>query len=133
MKQLSFAVAMLLCTAVSAQERNSVTGGLLVGANFYDFLVSDNVPDDYNFKLSGGYDAGGWVNVPFGKVLSVEAQPMFSSRKFKPEDKSNQLNQPNVKMGFFSLPVLLKGNLGRNFALFAGPQFDFRTNFSDES
>ncbi len=129
---------MLACAVLSAQmafsqkivkEHYTVSGGLLGAANFAKLRVSDNDNLDYNTKF--GWGAGAWVNIPLGKVVSLEPQLMYNSLRFETDAAAAFLK--DTKLGYFSVPVLLKFHLGDKFALTAGPQFDFLTSADDDN
>lgn len=109
------------------QDHNSVSGGILAGANVYHFSVKDFSALDY--KSQWGLDAGAWFNIPLGKVVSIEPQLMYSGRKFTPEQTNS--TAPQGKLNFFSVPLFLKVGLGKSFAIMAGPQFDFLLSTKD--
>lgn len=132
MKYFISILMVLLSLGLYAQKvhtRYPVSGGLLAGANLYKFNVKDFSGLDYSSKW--GFDAGVWVNIPIGHVFSIEPQVMYSGRSF--EAKSNASSTAGGKLNFISVPVLLKVGLGKNFALLAGPQFDFLSGYKDDN
>jgi outer membrane protein OmpA-like peptidoglycan-associated protein len=131
MKHLFIATCFLIFQSAVGQtivkDHYTVSGGLLGAANFSQFRVSGNDNLDYNMKF--GWGAGGWVNFPLGKVISLEPQFMYNSLSYNSDAVGTLLKDGSA--GYFSIPVLLKFHLGDKFAITAGPQFDFLTSIDD--
>ncbi len=131
MKHFFVAACFLIIQSAAGQtivkDHYTVSGGLLGAANFSKFRISGNDNLDYNTKF--GWGAGGWVNFPLGKVISLEPQIMYNSYTYS-SDAVGALLQDG-KANYLSFPVLLKFHLGKNFAITAGPQFDFLTGIDD--
>ena len=111
------------------KEHYTVSGGLLGAANFAKLRVTDNDNLDYSTKF--GYGAGVWLNIPLGKVVSLEPQLMYNSLRYETDAPEAFLKEANV--GYISVPVLAKFHLGDKFAITAGPQFDFVTSVDDDN
>ncbi|ULQ55422.1 OmpA family protein [Flavihumibacter rivuli] len=135
MKKGMLAFSLLLALAGRAQEikivkdHYTVSGGLLGAANFSKFRITDNSNLDYNMKV--GWGAGGWVNIPLGKVVSLEPQLMYNSLRYETDAATALLKNSNV--GYLSLPVLFKIHAGKKLAFTLGPQFDFLLNVNDDN
>ncbi len=133
MKNLLFAAFLLMMHSVSGQkivkDHYTVSGGLLGAANFSKFRVVDNNSFDYNTKF--GWGAGGWINIPLGKAVSFEPQLMYNSYRYSSDVVGALLK--DGKAAYISVPVLLKFHLGNNFAITAGPQFDFLSSINDNN
>jgi len=63
--------------------------------------------------------------------LSIEPQAMYSQRGYSPKD--NDGTYVNSTLGYLSMPLFLKVNLGEKFAIMAGPQFDFLSSVKDDN
>ncbi len=62
-----------------AHDRYTVSGGLLGALNSSKFRMDGDNPADISYDSKMGWSAGGWVNLPLGKVLSLEPEVMYSS------------------------------------------------------
>jgi outer membrane protein OmpA-like peptidoglycan-associated protein len=133
MKRLSIALFLLISTAVFAQkpvkEHYTVSGGLLGAANLTKFTVIGNQNIDYKMKF--GWGAGGWLNIPLGKKFSFEPQLIYNHYVYNSESVGAILGNGNAN--YLSIPALLKLDIGKNFALTAGPQFDFLMSVKDKN
>jgi outer membrane protein OmpA-like peptidoglycan-associated protein len=131
MKQILLAMCMFIIQNTIGQnivkDHYTVSGGLLGAANFSNFRVADNDNLDYALKL--GWGAGGWLNFPLGKAVSFEPQVMYNSYTYSSDATATLLK--DAKVGYLSIPVLLKFHLGDKFAFTAGPQVDFVTSVDD--
>jgi outer membrane protein OmpA-like peptidoglycan-associated protein len=131
MKHLFIVVCLLTLQSAVGQkivkDHYTVSGGLLGAANFSKFRISGNDNLDYNTKF--GWGAGGWVNFPLGKIVSLEPQFMYNSLTYNSDAAATLLKDATA--GYFSIPLLLKFHLGKNFAITAGPQFDFLLGIND--
>lgn len=110
------------------KDHYTVSGGLLGAANFSKFNVKGNSNVSYDYKF--GWGAGGWLNIPLGHTLSIEPQLMYNNYGYK-SDQTVVLSDGSAS--YISVPLLLKVGLGKNFALTAGPQFDFLTGIKDNN
>jgi outer membrane protein OmpA-like peptidoglycan-associated protein len=110
------------------KEHYTPSFGLLGAANFSRFRIKDNDNLEYDFKF--GWGAGLYANFPLGRAISFEPQVMYNSLTYF-SDEITLLN--DSKAGYFSVPLLLKFHLGRNFAITAGPQFDFLLSVNDDN
>jgi outer membrane protein OmpA-like peptidoglycan-associated protein len=132
MKQLFIAATFLILQSAVGQkivkEHYTASAGILGAANFSKFRVSGN--DNIDFATKFGWGAGAYVNIPLGKVISLEPQFMYNNLTYS-TDVSVILQ--DAKVGYFSIPLLLKFHLGKNFAITAGPQVDFLTGVDDAS
>jgi hypothetical protein len=109
------------------KDHYTVSGGLLGAANYSKFNVSGNSNVKYDYKF--GWGAGGWLNIPLGHTLSLEPQVLYNSLGYK-SDQTVFLADGSGQ--YISVPVLLKLGLGKNFAITAGPQFDFLMGIKDK-
>jgi outer membrane protein OmpA-like peptidoglycan-associated protein len=110
------------------KEHYTVSGGLLGAANLTKFTVIGNQNLDYKMKF--GWGAGGWLNIPLGKAFSVEPQLIYNHYVYNSESIGALLD--NGSANHLSVPILLKLDIGKNFAITAGPQFDFLMGIKDK-
>jgi outer membrane protein OmpA-like peptidoglycan-associated protein len=125
---LAFMTVQFAIAQKPVKDHYTVSGGLLGAANFSKFNVSDNSNVKYDYKF--GWGAGGWLNIPLGHTFSLEPQVLYNSLGYK-SDQTVYLADGSGQ--YISVPVLLKVGLGKNFALTAGPQFDFLMGIKDKN
>jgi outer membrane protein OmpA-like peptidoglycan-associated protein len=111
------------------KDHYTVSGGLLGALNFSKFRIVDN--DNLDYQLKTGWGAGGWLNIPLNKGLSIEPQLIFNSYAYKTDASTAFLK--DITATYFSIPVLVKFHVGQKFAIIAGPQFDFLTGLKDDN
>ncbi|MBC7947424.1 MAG: OmpA family protein [Chitinophagaceae bacterium] len=131
-----FVLSCSLITTIYSQkivkEHYTVSGGLLGGANFSEFRITENNPTgiDYNTKI--GWSAGGWINFPISKAFSIEPQLMYSSYTYRASTTTTLLLNDG-KIRYASVPLLFKFHAGDKFAITAGPQVDFVSSVEDKN
>lgn len=138
MKRTFLLVASCLVSAATlfsqtpVKEHYTVSGGLLGSLNFSQFRLTESNPNDVDYDLQTGWSAGAYVNFPVSKVFSIEPQVMYSFYRYK-TNSTVPLLMNNGKLGFVSVPVLLKFNVGNAFAITAGPQIDILASVDDKN
>ena len=115
---LMMAFAVTSYAQKSAHDRYTVSGGLLGAMNFSKFIIDGQNPADISYDSKIGWSAGGWVNLPLGRVLSLEPEVMYSSYLYRAENSAALIQDGNVN--YVSIPVLLKLHLGKALAITAG-------------
>lgn len=125
MKKILFTTVMLLIVVANSfaqtPDRYTISGGLLGGANFSKFRLSDDIPGtDPKFKW--GFAAGLWANFPLGRMLSLEVQPQYSRVGTKFETGSTTTF--DQELHYVSIPLFLKLHAGKMFAFTLGGQAD---------
>lgn len=127
---LMMAFAVTSYAQKSAHDRYTVSGGLLGAMNFSKFIIDGQNPADISYDSKIGWSAGGWVNLPLGRVLSLEPEVMYSSYLYRAENSAALIQDGNVN--YVSIPVLLKLHLGKALAITAGPQLDLVIDAQDD-
>jgi outer membrane protein OmpA-like peptidoglycan-associated protein len=112
-----------------AHDRYTVSGGLLGAMNFSKFRMDGDNPANISYDSKIGWSAGGWVNLPLGRALSLEPEVMYSSYTYRAEYSAALLQDGTAK--YISIPVLLKLHLGKALAITAGPQVDLVMDAED--
>ena len=134
-KKIFFVLSCMIMTMAYSQDSYNVSGGILGAANLDHFKVKDNGIShssiDYNTKA--GWAFGAWVNFPVSSIFSVEPQLMYNKYRYFTSSSASNVLIRDGKVGYVSIPVLLKFNLGDHFALDAGPQIDFLTSVKNNS
>jgi outer membrane protein OmpA-like peptidoglycan-associated protein len=140
MKKL-FLFVLGCCTVISSlyaqkitKEHYTVSGGLLGGANFSKFRIPGNHDDAVDYDTKVGWAAGGWVNFPIANWLSIEPQVFYSIMRYRASTGSTSNLLLNTgRIGYVSVPLLVKFHAGDKFAFTAGPQADFVSHVRDNS
>ncbi|HET9431994.1 MAG TPA: porin family protein, partial [Chitinophagaceae bacterium] len=114
------------------KEHYTVSGGLLGAANFSEFRITGDNPNDIDYDTKTGWSAGAWFNFPVSKAFSLEPQIMYSSYRYRTTSTAPLLLNDG-KISYISVPLLLKFHIGDNFAITAGPQVDFLSSIDDEN
>lgn len=122
-KTLLLLLSVTMTAAVFAQNR--VSGGISAGANFSNIHSKDDIAG-VNFKSKVGAVGGFYLNFPVGNRVSIQPSVLYSQMgsKIKFPDSLSSFNFTQ-KLGYISVPVLLKINAGSSIAFLLGPQFDF--------
>ena len=118
-------VLFLLCALTLsgfAQTTATVSGGLLGAVNFTSFRLGDDNVFDEDFTHELGFSAGAYVNIPLGRVFSVEPQVLFSIYDYEDADRPALL--PSGSLNYITIPINLKIHVHEAFAFTVGPQFD---------
>lgn len=113
----------------SAHDRYTVSGGLLGALNLSKFVIDGQNPADISYDSKLGWSAGGWVNLPLGRALSLEPQVMYSYYTYRAEYPDALLGNGNIS--YISIPLSLKLHLGKAIAITAGPQLDLVMDAED--
>ena len=133
-KTIPFVLCCYACNLMYAQnivkEHYTVSGGILGAANFSQFRITNNNPNNVDYEMKAGWSAGGWLNFPVSKCFSIEPQVMHSSYQYLTNSTSNVLLKDG-KIRYISVPLLLKFNAGNSFAITAGPQIDFTSSIEN--
>jgi outer membrane protein OmpA-like peptidoglycan-associated protein len=116
------------------KEHYTVSGGLLGAANFSKFRIPGNHDDAVDYDTKVGWAAGGWLNFPLGKVISIEPQVFYSIMRYRASTGSTSNLLLNTgRIGYVSVPLLVKFHTGDKFAFTVGPQADFVSIVRDKS
>ncbi len=130
-KILLCALLVSLASATYAQPRKpyyEASAGLLGALNFDKIRDAGSLDFKYDWQFRYGF--GVWANFPFAEKFSFEPQAMVNMYRFKSDD-ADYLQDADVR--YFSIPVVIKYHLSKNFALLAGPQFDITWKFEDNT
>lgn len=137
MKRTILPVLLVMMTAVvfaqttkMAKDRYSVSGGLLGAMNYSKFVLDGDNPANITYDPRIGWAAGGWINLPISRCFSIEPEVLYSYNVYRAENANALIQDGNIN--FVSVPLLLKLDLGKAFAITAGPQFDILLDAEDE-
>lgn len=129
---LACIVSATICAQNIVKEHYTVSGGILGAANFSDFRLTENNPSNIDYETKTGWSAGAWLNFPVAKWFSVEPQVMYSSYRYQAKGTTPLLLNDG-KIGYISVPLLLKFHAGDKFAITTGPQIDFVSSVDDKN
>lgn len=112
-------IALLIISSTSYAQLNF---GIKAGAS-----INKITGKSFNDEFTYGYHAGGFVTIGLGGKLSVQPEVLFNQFKTDTSSKFSSVYQFNkikdIKLNYLSIPILLNYNVGKGFALQAGPQF----------
>ena len=96
----------LLTTIVSAQPYIGVFGGLNRSK------LSGDIPDKASFKSLTGANVGAYLDIKITKIIWFSLQPSYTQEgtkiTYRVSGKEKPVDSINVRLNYFSLPVLLK-------------------------
>jgi outer membrane protein OmpA-like peptidoglycan-associated protein len=124
---LTFFTGFFLFFNLSAQSpstgKKKVSAGILSGVNISKLKLDGKGAGVIKSDFRTGFVAGAFVNFPAKKSpFSIQPEFLYSSMG---GDLRNSLNEKqNIRLNYFSLPVLFKFNFSKRLAAFAGPQLD---------
>ena len=127
---LMLTIAVTSYAQKTAHDRYTVSGGVLGAMNFSKFRLDGQNPANISYDAKVGWSAGGWVNLPLGKSLSLEPQVMYSYYTYRAEYPAALLGNGNIS--YISIPLSLKLHLGKALAITAGPQLDLVMDAEDK-
>ncbi|KOS06013.1 hypothetical protein AM493_08165 [Flavobacterium akiainvivens] len=116
MKRVLLAAAMALCSCIAANAQFGIKGGL----NFAN-LKGDA---DENFNVYTNFHIGGLYEARIFNHVYVQPELLYSVQGAKVRDEE-------IKLNYFTVPVMLKVYLNGNFNLQAGPQMSMLLSESD--
>ncbi|RNA61086.1 PorT family protein [Chryseobacterium nematophagum] len=140
MKKLFLGLAVIACSFMSAQKSEyGVKFGAKAGFNFSSILVDGEKIG--NSKT--GVHFGGFVNIPLGRVVSIQPEVFYSQTGFKKDTESfsevislsdgrtskvSLETNRKANLDYISVPVMFQFKIVDGFYLEAGPQLNFLIN-----
>ena len=120
----------IVSTTLHAQkitkEHYTVSGGLLGGINASKFRIPGNHDDAVDYDTKTGWAAGGYINFPLASWISIEPQVFWNLMRYRASTGSTSNLLLNTgRIGYVSVPLLVKFAVGEKFAFTVGPQADF--------
>ncbi|MBE7170148.1 MAG: PorT family protein [Williamsia sp.] len=118
MKKIFLAVALMTSSTLFAQTFQL---GAKAGVNISNYSGT-------NFQTNSmiGFHVGGFINLKFGDVFSVQPEAVFSTQGAQYE---NAGTKSNLKVSYLNVPVMAKLDFGSVY-IEAGPQVGFKTGES---
>ncbi|WP_298396856.1 porin family protein [Flavobacterium sp.] len=116
---------------VSVDTRDSFKFGVKAGVNFAN--VYDEEGQDFVAEGKTGFAAGGFLSIPFGKVLGFQPEVMYSQKGFKATGNLLGFGYDyNRTSTFLDIPLLLQVKPAPMLTLVAGPQFSYLLETKNE-
>lgn len=136
-KKAAFILTLLTATigftqeTVSVDTRDSFKFGVKAGVNFAN--VYDEEGQDFVAEGKTGFAAGGFLSIPFGKVLGFQPEVMYSQKGFKATGNLLGFGYDyNRTSTFLDIPLLLQVKPAPMLTLVAGPQFSYLLETKNE-
>lgn len=134
MKKVSVLLLLFVFSSIITNAQNKTGGGGIriggkVGANLNQ-ISGQSFKDGFEYA----YHAGAFIEIDFTKKLGIQPELLWSqttSKRATSLDPIYQTLPTDLKLNYFSIPVLLRYNLGNLLTLHAGPQFSILMNKSD--
>lgn len=104
-------------------EKQKVSLGIKTGMNLSKMKLNGKIPGLLESDFRRGFVAGAFVNVPFGKS-PISFQPEFLYSSMGGDIRNEYNEKQNLRLNYFSLPLLLKYKITKKIGVFAGPQID---------
>ncbi len=112
----------LCCSVVNAQSTKEKTKfGFKAGGNLSGFRNAVDYPE-IGAKAKCGYVLGAFVNIPLSSRFSF--QPEFLYSQLGAKSNSIMWGYVTFRYNYFSMPLLVKYKVSRNFNVFAGAELD---------
>ncbi|MDR0792797.1 MAG: porin family protein [Chitinophagaceae bacterium] len=126
MKKILLVLAVFLITVISANAQGFHIG-VKAGAGLAKI---DGSSFNNGFEL--GYQLGAFANIDFSPVIGIQPEVLFNQSNTKtvtsPPSAENVLNGDySASLNYLSIPILLKINASKIFAINVGPQYSILT------
>ncbi|MEC4005727.1 porin family protein [Flavobacterium sp. SUN052] len=130
-KRLALVLAFVTTSIGFAQEtkssddtRDKLKLGLKAGVNFSN--VYDEQGQDFVAQGKVGFVGGGFLSIPFGKIIGFQPEVMYSQKGFKATGSFLGSNYDYTRTtSFLDIPLLLQIKPAPMLTLVAGPQFSY--------
>ncbi len=119
-----FVIIISLPASSQTTENRKTFLGIKTGVNVSKLKLNGKIPGILTSSYRTGFVAGAFVNFPVGKKSPFSIQPEFLYSSMG-GDLRNEINEKqNLRLNYFSIPVLIKFQFSKKLAAFAGPQVD---------
>jgi len=123
-------IALLIATLnVSAQEQNedlmqNIAAGVKAGINISN--IYDTKGDDFSSKAKVGFAFGGFLSVPFGKLIGFQPEIMYSQKGYKGSGTVLIVDYAYTrKLDYIDIPLQLQIKPIPELTILVGPQYSF--------
>lgn len=124
-------VAAFLFLALTTIQAQSVKLGLKAGLNYANQTGSDIIVNTKTYKTEAitSYQAGLIAEISIFESLSIQPELLYSSQG---ATYKNALMDYVSKVGYISIPIMVKIDLSKSISLELGPQASFLLSGKDE-
>lgn len=124
------AVLTLMCFSAQAQLFKL---GIKAGLNYANETGSSVKlsSSDYKQEASTSYHAGLVAQIGISKGIAFQPELLYTSQGSKYKSVVSSVADINNKLGYISIPAILKIDLGKTFSLELGPQASFLLSSKD--
>lgn len=113
-----------LAIASVGQTTKKVSFGLKANLNLASLSISGDVPDDIKIKSKPGVSAGGFANISFSKLFSIQPELMYSMQGAKLEESGGP-DEGTLNLDYINIPVMFQYGTASGFYAESGPQVGF--------
>ncbi|WP_026993814.1 porin family protein [Flectobacillus major] len=130
MKKVTLMFAMLLAATsyINAQDssdkRDNIMFGLKAGTNYSN--VYDSQGEAFNANAKYGVAAGVYLGIPFGKLIGIQPEVLFSQKGFQATGKILGSTYDFTRTtSYIDVPIFLAIKPIKFITILAGPQFSY--------
>ena len=117
--------------AQSNDNRSAVSFGIKAGTNYSN--VYDEQGNDFVADSKFGFSAGAFVTIPFGKIIGIQPEILYSQKGFKSTGTYLGSTYSMTRTtDFIDVPLLLAVKPVDQLTLLFGPQFSYLIKQKDE-
>ena len=117
--------------AQSNDNRSEVSFGIKAGTNYSN--VYDEQGNDFVADSKFGFSAGAFVTIPFGKIIGIQPEILYSQKGFKSTGTYLGSTYSMTRTtDFIDVPLLLAVKPVDQLTLLFGPQFSYLIKQKDE-
>ena len=121
MRKILFISAVLYSSITSLAQSKPIFG-IKAGANYSTLSIKGSRPQFSNPEYKGGFLAGVFLNIPVSTKFSIQPEGFYSQMGAYLNNNVGQ--QPTYRLNYFSIPILAKINVTKQFSLLIGPEAD---------
>lgn len=104
--------------------RDKLNFGLKVGANYSNVYNTDG--ESFNTDPKLGFAAGAFIAIPFGEVIGIQPEILFSQKGYKANGSFLGGNYELTRTSnYIDIPLLITLKPAESFTLMAGPQYSY--------
>lgn len=108
--------------SLSYQGFSQISVGAKGGINVSN-LSGINDYQDFQSNSLVGFNLGGFITLNLGRHFAIQPELFYSTQGANLE---SALEENNLRLNYFNIPVMIKFLTGNGFYLEAGPQFGFK-------
>lgn len=104
-------------------DKPKTSVGIMTGLDISKLRLNGKTSGLYSSKYRTGFVAGAFLNFPFKKSpFSIQPEFLYSSMGGDLRDELDYIK--NIRLNYFSLPILIKYQFTNKLTAFVGPQVD---------